>query len=70
MMPFVKNLWKKGYTIMTGRTTTTVTVIRIDVAVAAVARAAAMLEDVDVLLMTDFRLLAWFIYWYRTNCSV
>ena len=48
---------------MIGRTTTTVTDMRIEVAVAAVARLAITALELVVLLISAFRLLAWVIYW-------
>ena len=58
MIPLVKKRWKKGYTHMMGRTTITVTVMRMDVAVAACAREAIIaLDDVE-LLTSAFKLLA------------
>ena len=55
---------------MTGSTTTTVTDMRMDVAVAAVARPAMTALELVVLLTRALRLLAWEIYWNSLYCRV
>ena len=58
IIPFVKYLWKNGYTRMIGVTTMMVTVIRTEVVVAACASVAAADAELPVLLITDFSELA------------
>ena len=55
---------------MTGSTTTTVTDMRMEVAVAAVARPAIMALELVVLLISVFRLLAWLMYCQSLYCRV
>ena len=62
MMPFTKYFWKIGYTRRIGATTTIVTVIRMDVAVAACARDAASEAAFPVLFTSAFSELAWLMY--------
>jgi hypothetical protein len=62
MIPLTKYLWKIGYTKSIGATTTIVTVIRMEVAVAACAKDAAMDEALVELLTSALSELAWFMY--------
>ena len=62
MIPFTKYLWNIGYTRSIGATTTMVTVIRMDVAVAACASEAASDAAFPVLLTNALSELAWLIY--------
>jgi hypothetical protein len=61
MIPFVKYLWKNGYTNIIGTTTTMVTVILMDVAVCACASEAASDAAEAVLLTNAFKELAEFM---------
>ena len=58
IIPLVKNLWKMGYTRRIGVTTTIVTVIRMDVAVEACARLAAIASAEEELFTSAFKELA------------